>query len=873
VVFDRCELHNFCPAEHSPTDLFTIHYFFVRFRYPLSIDIAWTRILANQLDLAGVLLMRLICGMLAWIGLIGFTVAQSDDAAILDRLASKDTSVRKQALQKLQAQGKASSAVLERVQDLYNRDTDPGIKRLAGVVAARLEANPTDETPSRSKTNVATQSKPASADLGGTANDATLNQAKVTVTRQSGMAKHSKDGSVEGMAFSADGKLFASISSKPVVHIYDIAKDETLMIETDINSYTNNAFPTSLIFTPDNKKLIFGGYHGVQVVDTQTGEGLGLFGEKRRLYDCKFPPLVSPDGSRLITIARSRSENELSTWDLSTNQLISKESLPGSNDSSQPSRFTPDGRCLVMAINKDLAILDGKTGKKLSLLTNLDSNGIKDFIMPPDVQQAWVAINSKIQPISLKNPESPRLLKPMSLEFFSWQQLQFNEDGSRLFAHNWGDGSWSLLDRATLKPIASFPRATHVRMASKGNVAVLFNKANQQILILDPKTGQEKGFISVPVDEGRRAQRVHPMNENHLVIDPRGQYVAYTPGFGGEIFIKPLGKLPGGTQAKAQVAQLPSNQEKPYLPRNAMLSQDGSTILVLGDHGFQTMALDAKTLKVRTTLRQPLRPKELLNEIHDGVIMPDGKKALVIANVIMNEQTEGRHRLLSADLVTGQTKMIDPKSWYNSIFMTADGKHMTASVHEAGTEFPKLIYQPQGGKVTTLVAKAYGPYADVARPRLSPDGKWFTCYYTDGKNLTYDAIEIKTGESGPLAGNPQPTFATFLNDNKTFAVVSGSSNVSLIYFDVTTGQEIRRLDSINKTLTGGNQGVVPSPSGEQILTYSDGRDAFLLSAKKGEVLTRLSGFEGHLTLGRFTNDGKRILGFTSSGEIRIWDLK
>jgi serine/threonine protein kinase/WD40 repeat protein len=133
---------------------------------------------------------------------------------------------------------------------------------------------------------------------------------------------------------------------------------EFLVEEPDVSTRMP-AFSSHLRVTacrPDGSLVIVRtGAAGVELVDPSDGDVLGLLGPSE---GGAILPTLSPDGSRVATISRSR--DELAVWDSRSGERLFATGVSATDLGGVC--FSPDGSLLVLSSTEDARVLDAATG-------------------------------------------------------------------------------------------------------------------------------------------------------------------------------------------------------------------------------------------------------------------------------------------------------------------------------------------------------------------------------------------------------------------------------------------------------------------------------------------------------------------------------
>jgi eukaryotic-like serine/threonine-protein kinase len=136
------------------------------------------------------------------------------------------------------------------------------------------------------------------------------------------------------VAFSPDGRRFATTSSDGTVKVWDVATRQPLHTLTDHTDWV-----WSVAFSPEGRRLASASQdRTVRLWDVTTGQPIHTFEGASWLLRFAF----SPDGSRLAAAAEDRT---IRLWDVRTFELIRK--FEGNTADIRGLAFTPDGRRLA----------------------------------------------------------------------------------------------------------------------------------------------------------------------------------------------------------------------------------------------------------------------------------------------------------------------------------------------------------------------------------------------------------------------------------------------------------------------------------------------------------------------------------------------
>ncbi|MDE0635888.1 MAG: sigma-70 family RNA polymerase sigma factor [Candidatus Poribacteria bacterium] len=541
---------------------------------------------------------------------------------------------------------------------------------------------------------------------------------------------------VSNIAFSPDGRFFASGSNDDTIILWDRSRGEqkTLTVHKSLSSIY------ALTFSPNSKTLASGSGDTIQFWDTTIGEhkdtltGLPEFfsyfsfgpggktivsvtwegevcisdvitGNPKKTFTVKMTDSVfcvafSPDG-KIVAIGSRDGTIYLS--DLTTGELERK--LTGHSINVQSIAFSPNGKTLISSsyLDETLRIWDVHTGELKRTLTE-HTGELWGLAFSPD-GKTFASSGSGDGTIRLWDAHTGKQLHIITRHTDWVSSVSFTPDG-KLIACGYEDGTIRFWDADTRHQIKTFN-------GFKGTISSLVFTSDGKTLV----SGGDDGIL----------WDVHTGKQKLI--------------------------LSGHTN------------ETKYIHCIA-LSADGKTLASGGED--KTIRLwDMSTGELKKTL------KEHKQKVYSVTFSPDGKTL-----VSGNED----HTILLWDVGTGETKMTfnanagDPigRKSAESVSISPDGKTLASA---AGTTVIHLWDIDTGKSKMTLAGHRYG----VSSLVFSPDGKTLASGSTDNDIRLWD---VRTGEhKKTLSGHTDcVNDVAFSPDGKI--LVSGSQDGSVLIWEI-----------------------------------------------------------------------------------------
>jgi len=225
-------------------------------------------------------------------------------------------------------------------------------------------------------------------------------------------------GSVNGCAFSPNGKQIVSASADRTLKVWE-AKSGQLLRSLQGHSASVNGCAFSL----DGKQIVSASAdRTLKVWDMKSGQLLrSLEGHSASVYGCAF----SPDGKQIVSASADRT---LKVWDMKSGQLL--RSLEGHSDWVRGCAFSPDSKQIVSASDdRALKVWEAKSGQ---LLRSLE--GHSDSVWSCAFSHDGKEIVSASEDGTLKvwETESGQLLRSLEGHSDSVLSCAFSPDGKQI---------------------------------------------------------------------------------------------------------------------------------------------------------------------------------------------------------------------------------------------------------------------------------------------------------------------------------------------------------------------------------------------------------------------------------------------------------
>jgi len=608
-------------------------------------------------------------------------------------------------------------------------------------------------------------------------------------------------GTVEGVAFSPEGKYVLTGSNDGIARLWNVLTGE------EVRQFIGHTdLVGTVAYSPNGKYVLTGSWDTtVRLWDAATSQEVRQFGHPEAYPDPVPSVAYSPDGKYVFT--SSSADGPMRLWDVETGQELRQFIGFVAN-------FSPDGKyALTGGVDGTARLWEVETGQELRQFIGHTSN-VGAVIFSPDGK--FVLTGSYDATARLWDAATGKELQRFTEHTSIVSSVAFSTDGESVFTSSI-DGTARLWDIQTgqelrrftctsfLNGIAISPDGRYLLTGSADGAARLWSiKPSAELPSFDNNSGV-----------------------NAVTFSPDGKFV-----------------LTGGTDGIARLWDAATGQKlREFIGHTntinygAVFSPDGKYILT-GSWDNTVRLWDVQTGE---ELRQFTGHNKHLNMIVNSVAFSlDGKYIATAGG--------GGARLWNAE--TGQElhhfHRADGPFSVSRVSFSPDGKYIvTASEFSDGTA---QLWNISSGELLLNFTGASGTMNSVA---FSPDGKYILTGNNDNIARLWD---VQTGkEVRQFIGHTDLIWtAIFSPDGKYIATASADGTARL--WDTQTGQELRRFVGH----TAGVENVAFSPDGKYILTGSDDGTARLWDVDYHETIrylcTRL--------LRDFSNDERAQYGIT-----------
>jgi WD40 repeat protein len=627
---------------------------------------------------------------------------------------------------------------------------------------------------------------------------------------------------INAAALSPDGKRVAVYSSGQTIRILDVATGAELR-----RFPLREALRTQqLLFTPDGKQLVTGGYNGVNLWDAESGRLVSTVANTAR--DGRDGTLhLSADG-KTVAVGNQYQNGSVKILDLHASALVT--TLKPAHNSAVQGAVSPDGKRVAVwgqhygrgntdesAVARTVQVFDAKTGAETAKLVT-DVPVPQSVRFSPDGTKLAVGGSGTVQLWDVATGKAERRFAGRTGQ--GWQ-LAFSPDGKLLSAAG-PDGSVQTWEAATGKraAVCEGPAAgvTGLQYRPDGQL-VAWAVRSHALDIWEVPSGKRltpDGGNVAPVT----ALHFSPDDRTLISIAQDGRVLRWDTATGKEL---------GPFELKGR------DGPRPLPPQNGPVhfSPDGKYLIANGNGHSTASVWDTATGLEQFALTSP-QPNGYLDRSGLFAFAADSSRLAVVSRY-------GRDKPAPVpvwDLETGLPRpgVTGPQGDYSAAAFSTDGA------------------------ILALAAQVYPP-------RGTPSSEVWACDSATGQPVSKVTVP-NVGIGG----------IRFLDDRLYVPLVHAVQGLKV--YDALSGQEVRTLEGF---VNPSPQAVVLSPDRRLLAVgtqaYSVARDGppsglmvRVYETATGSARHDLAGQTGRVTTVAFSRDGKTLAVGCSDTTILLWDL-
>ena len=292
------------------------------------------------------------------------------------------------------------------------------------------------------------------------------------------------------VAFSPDGQILIG-SSSTTIYLWDVSTGER---KQSLNVTGRRGSVLSVAFSPNGRKFASGGLDSkIHLWDINTGENLKtLTGHADIVKSVTF----SPDGQIL---ASGSEDGTIGLWDVNTGENL--KTLIGHENAVESVAFSPDGQTLVSgSYDETIRLWDVNTGENLKTIRKRRGSSIRSIAFSPDGQMIASRIaDGTIRFWDVNTGEQTQILLGHEYDVNS---IAFSPDG-QIFASGSEDATIRLWDVNTgelLKTLIGHEDGVSSIEFSPGGQTVVSGSADATIRLWDVNTGEPFKILTAHED-------------------------------------------------------------------------------------------------------------------------------------------------------------------------------------------------------------------------------------------------------------------------------------------------------------------------------------------------------------------------------------
>jgi WD40 repeat protein len=669
-------------------------------------------------------------------------------------------------------------------------------------------------------------------------------------------------GTVDWVAYSADGGRLASASTDGTVKVWDARTGlELLTIREDTLRVSTVAF------SPDGTRLAGVCCSGtsykntIKVWNARTGQALLAI----PIGGYSFPVAFSPDGTRLAGGAQNldaRPAGGAQVWDARTGQEL--VTLQGHTGPVSSVAFSPDGARLAVGAKvwdartgREVLALKGYTGPVCSMAFSRDGTRLAGAPTTPLASGYGSYTHFGLANGGVKVWDARTGLELLTLK--GTGGMAFSPDGARLatYSKDVSDGAVKVWDAGTGQELLALKGHTAQVLSaafSPDGAHLITGSRDHTVKVWDVRTGLD------PLTLKRRTARV-----NCVAFSPDGSRLASCTG-DGTYPIRP-GEVKVWDARTGQ--ELLTLKGHPGMVTSLAFSPDGSRLASTsalmegpGGRSGEVKVWDARTGRELLTLQG-----------HTSVAFsPDGSR-LASSSAAMEDRSRP-DGVKVWDARTGQELLsIKGRGAHAPVAFSPDGARLvTWGGWNTGTV--KVWDARSGRELLTFQGHTHA----VTGVAFSPDGARLgtSCGDVSGRRGEVKVWDAHTGQNLLTLQGHTGVVSSVAFSSDSALLATGSQDGTVKLWDAHTGQELLTL----KGHIGAVSSVAFSPDGARLASGSNDPyqgmpgEVKIWDARAGQEVLALREPAGlAFWAAAFSPDGARLAGGNLEGTVKLWDVR
>lgn len=641
------------------------------------------------------------------------------------------------------------------------------------------------------------------------------------------------------MAFSPDGKFFASLGNEPtmgygLIRIFDVETGKEVKVLEGAAPKKENEqrfTPNNLNYSPDGKYLCAGGNDGrrndaIRVWEVESGKVMpeplspgakktvaDLIGEviggpnMGEFYNQVGAPMFSPDGKLMLGVIQDnrRGGVKLRLWDPVTGKHV--RDLGDHPNGVNNVVFSPDAKKLaVMRGDQTAQLYDLSNGKELPGLA-IAGGGIQDLVFSPDSKTA--AIGASDQSVKIHEVETGKEVRSIAGYMGNFGQVN-------LYQMNRGIGS----------TIAFSPDGKLIAMAGGSMVRVFDASSGKEV---NPTEGHQGNVTGVAIA---------PDSKTAATTSEDGTIRLWDLASGKELRQMSPPQAEEGAAANAFFgnAAVAGGVTLLFSPNGKQLAgswNDGAVILWNVENGKVLHRMKAHDYGLCSLAFAP-NGKGLASGGTDGRVLwwdtNTGKQIRQFAGPAVGMMEP---EAMTFEIVAGSGAMC--------VAISPDGRTLAAA-GQSGADYDIQMWEISSGKLRRKI-----PIRNFG-----------------GENDLFES-NLRISRSIAFRGGMGTACLTFAPDGRSIAWASGST---VRLWDVLRGKELRQF--------GGQEGIISgmafAPSGKYLIAGNSDGSLRVWDVPSGTIVNQLTGHRGSVSTLAFVGDGKTLASGGADTSVLLWDV-